>query len=238
MGINSRFLKGSIIGVLLVAVLLATQGMAFAMQFSEPVSIGELWTKTMTRMSAKPLLPSSVENTYYDFKGTQNNIVRLNLKASSKTTFGSADNPSNSISIDSSYMGHFGYTRIYEIVGDNNFVVYLFEKNAFEYIGVDILGTNKQGRFVKYIDEDGFAKAHGGAVTYKMDISNGRKFYEAMGDSNKIKYSIRGDTLVINCGAKQFNNNTRKWDEEIHSWRYLLKWDEKAQWFGIAFEKL
>ena len=231
MGIVNKILKGSIIGIVLMAVLLVTPGMANAMQFSEPVVIGKLGSKGGGGpLFQQQALPSSVDRWYYDFQGSTG-LVRVYFRDGSGnrfndylSRFGAVDSSNNSVAFS------FGsFTTFYEMAGDNNLCVYIVVSSDSEgSIDVTVLGTNKQGRFVKYVDHIGFNNAHGGAVPF-YSVLDGRKFYNHMGAAKKFKFFVQGDTLIISCGV---------YGSPERNWRYLLKWDEKAQWFGIAFEKL
>ena len=217
MGINSRFLKGSIIGVLLVAVLLVTPGMAFAMQFSEPVQIGSLgFSRINGKFFVNKALPSSsADGSYYDFQGSKD-VIRVwwNLNR-----IGSAADSQNAVDVEifktvniDKMISASG--SILEVLGSNGMKVYYWSSSRGFYYGNEfvIFGTNQQGKFIKYIDRKRCDEVSNGAVR---------------GGSCGLK--AQNDTLIMDCyvgtGAPAVG-------------RFLFKWDEKAQWFGIAFEKL
>ena len=178
MVINSRFFKGSIIGVLLVAVLLVTPGMANAMQFSEPMKIGEVgWKKNIF---AKQALPSSVEGAYYDFRGA-NNVVRFDVRSQGRPRIGSANDSNNVVEMRGFANGNF----IYEITGDNGLSVYVIVLYGSDSESVIVLGPNRQGRYAKYIDHEGFEKANGGQLNSMQSL-------------NSPKLSVQNDTIIIN----------------------------------------
>ena len=218
MGIVKRLLKGSIMGVALLAAVLLTPGMASAMQFSEPVLIGDLGARVKSggmKYFPRMALPSSNPGFYYDYQG-QKEVLRFYLRAATGADqrLGSSNDMNNTIVVP----GLMDWNSIYEVPSDSNRKFYVFVYSGSDaFAGATILGTNKDNKYVKYIDSVGFVKAQAGAIP---------NFLGAMGHANGIRFSIRGgDTLIIDCGTQQ-------------QWRYLLKWDEKAQWFGIAIEKL
>ena len=160
-------------------------------------------------------LPSSNSGVYYDYQG-QKEVLRFYLRAATGADqrLGSSNDMNNTVVVP----GLMDLTSIYELPNDTNrkFYVVIYSGSDAS-AGAIVLGTNKENRFVTYVGNTGFIKAQAGAIP---------NFWGTMGHYKGIRFSIQGgDTLIIDCGKQQ-------------QWRYLLKWDEKAQWFGIAFEKL
>ena len=116
MGIIGKILKGSLIGLLLMAVLFMTPGMANAMQFSEPVLIGKLGANKNGGLYSKKALPTSIEKVHYDFKSSTG-IIRAYLRDSSgnylmPNRFGSSTDINNTIAMRFSQFNFF-----YEVAG-------------------------------------------------------------------------------------------------------------------------
>ena len=217
MDIVKRLLKGSIIGITLMAVLLMTPGMAFAMQFSEPVEIGAAgFGKGNGKFyTSKALHSSATDGSYYDFQGSKE-IIRLWWNS---YRIGSSKDSQNTVAIEI-YKAFdpnkllSGGGRVIEVLGSNGLVVYLWSTSPGMYHGNDftVFGPNRQGKFVKYIDRK------------RCDeVSNG----EVRGHYCSPK--VQNDNLILVCNPGPATKD---------SGRFILKWDEKAQWFGIAFEKL
>ena len=218
----NKFLKGSIIGVLLIAVLAIAPGMAFAMQFSEPVLIGKVYYFKAVDLRSEQALPSSVERKYYDFQSSKG-VVRAWWDLSPQR-FGSSTNSQNTVPLGGNLTNMF-----YEVPNDQNLPIFVRAGDGTEDTSsVDIFGMDKSGKFIKYVGYDNF---------YKLNTGDREG---AMGKVAEVK--AQGDTLIVYCYALkrvQVNGNTWKYVKaDTWKWRYLLKWDEKARWFGIAFEQL
>ena len=215
MGIVNKILKGSIIGITLMAVLLMMPGMVSAMQFQNPELIGWLGSKDGKRIGQKNALPSSIEGVYYDFHSSAG-TVRAYLKESNgtrysdnKARFGSTSSSDNTIKFAFDFSMEF-----YEIKNNKNLPMYLVQTVSTGGGGdVTIIGVNRDGRYFKYIGKDHFKSLYSSSKESAL--------------ADRQEFIAEGDTLIIQC--QTFNKQ---------QWRYLLKWDEKAQWFGIAFEKL
>ena len=215
MDILKRQLRGSLIGLLLVAVLFMMPSMVSAMQFQNPELIGWLGSKGGNSIGQKNALPSSVKGVYYDFHSSAG-TVRAYLKESNgtwysdnKPRFGSTSSSDNTIKFT------FDFSMVfYEIKNDKNLPMYLVQTNSTGGGGdVTIIGVNRDGRYFKYIGKDHFKSLYSSSKESAL--------------ADRQEFIVDGDTLIIQC--QTFNKQ---------QWRYLLKWDEKARWFGIAFEKL
>ena len=217
MGIVNKILKGSIIGITLLAVLLMAPGMASAMQFSQPVEIGAAWFgKGNGKIFTRKALPSSAtDGSYYDFQGSKD-IIRLWWNS---YRIGSSTDSQNTVAVE--IFKAFdpnkllsGGGEVIEVLGSNGIVVYFWSTSPGMYHGNDftVFGPNRQGKFVKYIDRKRCDEVSNGAV---------RGHYCGL--------KVQNDSLILNCSPGPVSKD---------SGRFLFKWDEKAQWFGIAFEKL
>ena len=219
MGIFNKILIGSIVGITLMAVLIMTPGMAFAMQFSEPVLIGEIRYDKGGGLHAKQALPSSVERTFYDFQSSQS-LLRVWWKINPQR-IGSAIDVNNTISIRGNL-----YNEFYEILNDKKLPIFVRAGNgSVDPSSVEVFGIDKAGKYIKYVEHDNFSS-----------INNAVNPDDVMGKVIEVK--TQGDTLILICRRLvKYDWNIKQWEKK-DLWRYLLKWDEKAQWFGIAFEKL
>ena len=220
MNVRSRSLLGVFVGLLLMSLFWAIPGRVLAMQFSEPVLIGDLSYDKGHKLHAKMALPSSLERTYYDFQSSKG-VVRIWLN---QNRIGSAVDINNTIAANGNL-----HNRYYEVPNDQNLPIFVRAGDgSVDETSVEVFGKDKSGKFIKYVGYDNF---------YKLN-TGGRE--GAMGKVAEVK--AQGDTLIVYCYALkrvQVNGNTWKYVKaDTWKWRYLLKWDEKARWFGIAFEKL
>ena len=200
-----------------MAVLLMKPGMASAMQFSKPVEIGSLGYSRMngTFFVNKALPSSAADGSYYDFQGTKEtvrlwwNFNRIGSTSDSQNTV--AVDIFKTVNIDKMLSGS---GKLYEVVGNRGIEIYYWSSSKGFYSGNEfvIFGLNRQGKYVKYIDRKRCDEVSSNA--YKHDF---------------CRLSAQDDTLILTCNP---GSGSKDWV------RYLLKWDEKAQWFGIAFEKL
>ena len=206
------------LGLLLIVTVVAVQSVAFAMQFSEPVLIGEIYHDKGGGLHSKRALPSSVDRAFYDFQSSHG-IVRV-WWTSNPARVGSAIDVSNTVSISGNL-----YHEFYEIVNDKKLPIFVRAGNgSVDTSTVEVFGMNKSGKYIKYVGYDNFYNIHRG------DREG------AMGKVIEVK--TKGYTLILICRSLvKYDWNIKQWEKK-DLWQYLLKWDEKAQWFGIAFEKL
>ena len=216
MNVRSRSLLGVFVGLLLMSLFWAIPGRVLAMQFSEPVLIGDLSYDKGHKLHAKMALPSSLERTYYDFQSSKG-VVRIWLN---QNRIGSAVDINNTIAANGNL-----HNRYYEVPNDQNLPIFVRAGDgSVDETSVEVFGKDKSGKFIKYVGYDNF---------YKLN-TGGRE--GAMGKVVEVK--TQGDTVILICRQLiKYDWNIKQWETK-DLWRYLLKWDEKARWFGIAFEKL
>jgi len=201
-----------------------------AMQFSKPVFIGSLSynRKDPPGFLVKNALPSSVENKYYDF-GTGTDIVRMYaISPFSRAKFGDSTNESNTVEISPSQ-------KIYEISADNGTKIYVLTSNASQGDGgggVDVIGKYQNKKYVSYVNSKkiydmGF---QGKVVALGYGSARG-----PFGFQNNLSVSVDGDTIIINCKDSGYDETSRSYINGV-TWKYRLKWDEAAQWFGVEYQ--
>lgn len=108
------------------------------------------------------------------------------------------------------------YKRIFRINTNSGITLY----NIWQFSGYtifNIIGRQKDGKWVSYIDCTKIAKTYfGGHIAYKK--RNGVFYYEP---------KFQNDTIIV-----KYENYTDM-GKMINQGEFRFKWDEKAQWFGV-----
>lgn len=196
--------------VFCLAATLFWPGTGLALQFSPPVLLGGF----AGRVAEYPYnaRSTSLEGRYYDFGRDKNHVIRYYNYGSGygdREWIGPADNP------EVRYPGSFH--ELYEIQSDIGIRFYIATGQGSDgWCWVDIFGRDKSGKFVRYLNSRDLKK-------YRSD-----GYHDPLGSPTVF---VRGDTIVLDCGSRSRSGRDERW-------QYILKWDDKAQWFGIDYQVL
>ena len=206
---------------LMMFVCLLFSGNCFAMQFSQPIEIGQIGTIQVGG-------GISVKNAFYNNGSQYNRKNDPDRYGKGIAGFGEKDNAlyvhyDYYNARDTFYFGdknknntikdNFLYFQLYKINTNEGITIYPLYKSygpEFDYL---IIGRRADGRFVKYIDTREIAKRYFGW--------NGESASPVM----YRNLSVQNDTLTMEY--QRYGNKQR-----IQG-KFYFKWDDKAQWFGI-----
>ena len=212
---------------LMMFVCLLFSGNCFAMQFSQPVKIGGICLNQSTKQGI------SVENASYNNGDYYTGVIKNNRSTYGKgiARFG---NDEDALYVHYNYytdLGKFYFggkdkqntivppnvITIYDIYrirsneGITIYPLYKFYGAEFDYF---IIGRRADGRFVKYIDTEEITKRYFGW--------NGESASPVMYKN----LSVQNDTLIMEYQRYSIDG--------IVKGKFYFKWDDKAQWFGVA----
>ena len=203
-----------------LSVLLAAQS-AFAMTFSQPVKLGRAGCPDQSPYSGVVIEGATFnDGNYYTKNGYKPKDERLRTFDKGTARWGDGDDALycrydyESRSFDyggkDKYIASLGWPMriIYRINTDKGITLYALHY-WFHYNDYVIIGRRKDGVWVKYIDTNDINERYFGKKLYYADAPI---YKEIMS---------KGDKLVIPYTLKKKN-------AELH-----LKWDDKAQWFGV-----
>jgi len=206
---------------LMMFVCLLFSGNCFAMQFSQPIEIGQIGTIQVGG-------GISVKNAFYNNGSQYNRKNDPDRYGKGIAGFGEKDNAlyvhyDYYNARDTFYFGdknknntikdNFLYFQLYKINTNEGINIYSLYKSygpEFDYL---IIGRRADGRFVKYIDTREITKRYFGW--------NGESASPVM----YRNLSVQNDTLTMEY--QRYGNKQR-----IQG-KFYFKWDDKAQWFGI-----
>ena len=206
---------------LMMFVCLLFSGNCFAMQFSQPIEIGQIGTIQVGG-------GISVKNAFYNNGSQYNRKNDPDRYGKGIAGFGEKDNAlyvhyDYYNARDTFYFGdknknntikdNFLYFQLYKINTNEGMNIYSLYKSygpEFDYL---IIGRRADGRFVKYIDTREITKRYFGW--------NGESASPVM----YRNLSVQNDTLTMEY--QRYGNKQR-----IQG-KFYFKWDDKAQWFGI-----
>ncbi len=206
---------------LMMFVCLLFSGNCFAMQFSQPIEIGQIGTIQVGG-------GISVKNAFYNNGSQYNRKNDPDRYGKGIAGFGEKDNAlyvhyDYYNARDTFYFGdknknntikdNFLYFQLYKINTNEGITIYPLYKSygpEFDYL---IIGRRADGRFVKYIDTREITKRYFGW--------NGESASPVM----YRNLSVQNDTLTMEY--QRYGNKQR-----IQG-KFYFKWDDKAQWFGI-----
>lgn len=206
---------------LMMFVCLLFSGNCFAMQFSQPIEIGQIGTIQVGG-------GISVKNAFYNNGSQYNRKNDPDRYGKGIAGFGEKDNAlyvhyDYYNARDTFYFGdknknntikdNFLYFQLYKINTNEGINIYSLYKSygpEFDYL---IIGKRADGKFVKYIDTREITKRYFGW--------NGESASPVM----YRNLSVQNDTLTMEY--QRYGNKQR-----IQG-KFYFKWDDKAQWFGI-----
>ena len=208
---------------LIMFVCLLFSGNCFAMQFSQPIEIGEagimqaggggVYIDGADYNSGKFYTKYRKDNT----RGYEKGIARfgdgedalyLHYSYRGYLKFGGQD-------INNTIEDNILISTIYKIKSNEGITLYPIYKTygpEFDYL---IIGRRADGRFVKYIDTREITKRYFGWDVYGASPAT----YKDL--------TAQGDTLIMKYHYRNRANRT------ITEGRFIFKWDDNAQWFGI-----
>ena len=208
---------------LVICIYLLFSGNCFAMQFFQPIEIGEagimqaggggVYIDGADYNSGKFYTKYRKDNTRGYEKGiarfgNEQDALYIHYSYGKYLKFGGQD-------INNTIEDNFPSHDIYKINTNENIVIYPLVKiygPEFDYL---IIGRRADGRFIKYIDTREITKRyfgwdkHGASPATYMDLT------------------VQGDTLIMKYHYRNRANRT------ITEGRFIFKWDDNAQWFGI-----
>ncbi|MDU2063291.1 MAG: hypothetical protein E6713_00525 [Sporomusaceae bacterium] len=191
--------------MVLLAALWIVPSLGSAMQLSSPVLLGGFAGKLQE--TPFNMRFSSVDDQFCDFGQDQDHVIRV---YGQKTAFGRTAYTQIGLANKSSVRYPFWGDKIYEVKTDIGIRIYVTIAQGSDGVcGVDIFGIDRTGNFVKYLNW--------------KDLKNYRwnEFYGSIG--TRVQVFLQGDTILLKCGSG------------TSTWKYILKWDDNAQWFGIDY---
>ena len=208
---------------LIMFVCLLFSGNCFAMQFSQPIEIGEagimqaggggVYIDGADYNSGKFYTKYRKDNTRGYEKGiarfgNEQDALYIHYSYGKYLKFGGQD-------INNTIEDNFPSHDIYKINTNENIVIYPLVKiygPEFDYL---IIGRRADGRFIKYIDTREITKRYFGWNKYGAS------------PATYMDLTVQGDTLIMKYHYRNRANRT------ITEGRFIFKWDDNAQWFGI-----
>ena len=140
--------------------------------------------------------------------GNNNRIVRLYLLRNN-VKFGST-NIANSVDIR--FVGPLDF---YEISSDSGIYIYVIIEHGSDGSKIiEVVGKDKNNNFIKYVSD--------------KSLYDVRRAFGSDAALNNCDLTVVGNTLILSCSDYQ----------KTKSWKYLLKWDDSANWFGIEYQQL
>lgn len=117
-------------------------------------------------------------------------------------------------------LDNFEYGYDVYVTNLSNKSIYILKSNPYISSGTNIivLGKQQNGKFVKYIDCDDINERYFGLKRneYGTTMGKGTPYYH--------KFYISDDAIVIEYKITNYN---------IVAGKFILRWDENAQWFSI-----
>lgn len=208
---------------LMMFICLLFSGNCFAMQFSQPIEIGEagimqaggggVYIDGADYNSGKFYTKYRKDNTRGYEKGiarfgNEQDALYIHYSYGKYLKFGGQD-------INNTIEDNFPSHDIYKINTNENIVIYPLVKiygPEFDYL---IIGRRADGRFIKYIDTREITKRYFGWNKYGAS------------PATYMDLTVQGDTLIMKYHYRNRANRT------ITEGRFIFKWDDNAQWFGI-----
>ena len=207
----------------------------FAMTFSQPIKIGEISVaggprdgiiivgatsikdystqkKSGSYMKGMAVFGKSLRfyfnKEYYlqNYMNVGTNLEKMNKLDSKVSRFGGT-NVKNTIPI----FTFEGMTDIYQIKNDGGIELYLVKSEGGAGAVIKVLGTTKEGKWVKYFDTQDARKNFG----IPLSVYDGEIF-------------TFGDEIIVKYGESRSSD----------SGELCYKWDEKNNWFGIEDRNL
>ena len=216
------------------ALLVAFQSTCYAMNFSQKIAIGSIideWgvgyffekvSENQGKEFASDDVISEFDSKYIGKGYYKNGIARfgededsLFLHYGGEYLKIGSQNISNTVNING---GEF--ISIFQLKNDSKIKMYLISVSAGFPENIFLIGKREDGRFVKYIDTLEITKKYFGESHLLL----------MQYDSDKVLFE-KGRIIVRYLCRKPFNINYPKY--EVSTGEFILKWDEKAQWFGV-----
>ena len=222
---------------LVICICLLFSGNCFAMQFSQPVKIGNIGHQVKIGNTGHNMFNPSLgiyingaaynfgiydDNNKYNTKYYKSGLARfgngkdalyLHYDMKSNLKFGGKD-MSNTIEIPNK-----GFCTIYQIKSDSQLTFYILDRDLSKYIA---LARCTDGKFIKYIDMTKmFQKYLGERYNHSVYL----KSVSAQEDTLIIKYEQRIHSR--GCLRRTF----------VYSGTFYLKWNEKLQNFDVKHEE-
>ncbi|TWH48289.1 hypothetical protein [Sporomusa sp. KB1] len=202
--------------ILFIILLFSSSASCFAITLSQPVEIGSVYTKDLVRYGSQSALPTSLKDKYYDFG--KDKVVRLYVNFYGQDRFGDTKNINNTVSLREG-RHRSAFYEIFEIAGNKGEVFYVIGCGGTDgYSDFAIIGKTSDGKYITYVSRNHFENLH---PTIKDSVT---------GPTVGAKIAVEDDTIVLNCGRKGMVPPLVP-----TFWQYRLKWDDKAQWFGIEY---
>ena len=195
-----------------IAVYLIIISDCFALQMTNPEKVGEFG---FSQRNGKVYFVNAIKNNdNYAIFGNGSNLVCVYKDKSHVDKFHiGGDTANNTVTF-------IGMSNdIYRVYSNDDIVFYIL-KSAYDMdTNYAVLGRKKNGQFIKYIDTHEISKKY-----FNINKNNGTIVY-----GNTMH--VQNDTFYVDCyyykyGADNFPGNKLC--------RFYFRWDDKAQWFGIA----
>ena len=183
-----------------------------ALQMTDPEKVGEFGTNLK---NGNTYFVNAVKNySSYAAFGNGFNSIYVYKDKSFVDRFHIGGNMANNTV---PFIGMSNY--IYRIYTNEDIVFYIL-KSAYD-LDTDyaIIGRKKDGQFVKYIDTHDISKKY-----FNINASSGTIVY-----GNDMH--VQNDTLYVDCYYYKYGTDNFPGKKLC---RFYFRWDDKAQWFGIA----
>ena len=208
---------------LMMFICLLFSGNCFAMQFSQPIEIGEagimqaggggVYIDGADYNSGKFYTKYRKDNRRGYEKGVarfgnEKDALYLHYSYREYLKIGGQD-------INNTMSDNILISTIYKIKSDEGITLYPIYKTYGPEFDYFIIGRRADGRFVKYIDTREITKRYFGWDVYGASPATYKNL------------TAQGDTLIMRYHYRNRANRT------ITEGRFIFKWDDNAQWFGV-----